>query len=63
MSKLANLTYERLRRTLAELRRTRAAHADEVRKSQLKRSLSKLTRERRQRETGRTSPRLTVVTK
>jgi len=63
VSKPTNLTHEKLRRTIAKLRRAQSEHEDEVRKSQLKRTLSKLARERRERKKGRTGPRLSVVTK
>jgi hypothetical protein len=61
MPKVANLTRERLKRTVAELARTRADVQDEIRKSQLHRVRSKLARKRRRQKDGKPSPRLTVV--
>ena len=61
MPKVANLTRERLKRTVAELARTRADVQDEIRKSQLHRVRSKLARKRCRQKDGKPSPRLTVV--
>jgi hypothetical protein len=53
MPKVANLARERVKRTLAELARTRAEVQDEIRKSQFNRVRSKLARKRRQVESPR----------
>jgi hypothetical protein len=62
MSDPTNLAEEKLRRTFAELNRSRAGMEDEVRKSQVNVWRSKLARRRRQLEKLGTAPRLTVVT-
>jgi len=68
MSKIINLTHEKLNRTwerlnttLAKLKRTRAALDDEIRKSQMSRSRRKVWRRAREAREAAPAPRLTVV--
>jgi hypothetical protein len=61
MAKLGNLPRARLKKTLAELARTRAEVRDEIRKSEFNRAKSRLARKRRRQKEKKPPPRLTVV--
>jgi len=63
MPEPTNLTLEKLRRSFAKCVKSSAELEIEIKKLQLRRTRSKLARERRQRQEGRTASRLTVVTK
>ena len=63
MAEPTNLTQEKLRQSLAECVRICAELDIEIKKSQFLLARSRVTRGRRQRQKGRTAPRLKFVTR